>query len=61
MEKVLQELNKAKNVESDENSKQRIKVKWNASKNDETNGGYTEQMLRTFFSKVCDIIFVAFI
>lgn len=36
-------------------TKYRIKVKWSASKHDETNGGYTQEMLYNFFSKYGDI------
>lgn len=33
-------------------SKYRIKIRWKAAKNDESNGGYTKDMLLKFLSKV---------
>lgn len=37
-------------------SKHRIKISWQASKNDSSNGGYTYEMLHTFLSKVIMLI-----
>nr|CAI5848242.1 unnamed protein product [Callosobruchus analis] len=36
-------------------SKYRIKIKWSASKNDTSNGGYTQEMLHRFLSKYGDV------
>ncbi|KAG6441093.1 dnaJ homolog subfamily C member 17 [Manduca sexta] len=39
-----------------DSSLNRIKIKWNASKNDPTNGGYDEQTLRKFLKKYGDVV-----
>ncbi|XP_045463523.1 dnaJ homolog subfamily C member 17 [Harmonia axyridis] len=36
-------------------SKYRIKIKWKAAKNDESNGGYTKDMILKFLSKYGDV------
>lgn len=43
----------ASKTDTGDNSIFRLKVKWQASKNDKTNGGYTQEMLYKFLSKVC--------
>lgn len=35
-----------------DSSKYRIKIKWQATKNDDANGGYTPELLTQFLSKV---------
>ncbi|KAJ8938449.1 hypothetical protein NQ314_011485 [Rhamnusium bicolor] len=40
------------NTEYWDGSKHRIKIKWSANKEDATNGGYTQEMLQRFLSKV---------
>lgn len=34
----------------------RLKIKWSAEKNDPTNGGYNEEILRKFFQKYDEIV-----
>lgn len=41
-----------KNAQEWDSSKYRIKIKWQATKNDEANGGYTPELLNTFLLKV---------
>lgn len=50
LRKVQESINKTDIVD---NSTFRLKIKWQASKNDATNGGYTHEMLYRFLSKVC--------
>lgn len=39
-----------------DSSQHRIKIKWKASKDDQTNGGYSESVLRKFLQKYGDIV-----
>ncbi|XP_072931628.1 dnaJ homolog subfamily C member 17 [Epargyreus clarus] len=39
-----------------DSSLNRIKIKWKAEKNDESNGGYNEELLRKFLKKYGDIV-----
>lgn len=39
-----------------DSSQHRIKIKWKAGKIDETNGGYSEEVLRKYFLKYGDIV-----
>ncbi|XP_056634929.1 dnaJ homolog subfamily C member 17 [Diorhabda sublineata] len=57
IEIVKQQLKKEQNLNAEywDGSKHRIKLKWTASKNDKTNGGYTQEMLNKFLSKYGDI------
>lgn len=55
MEFVLQQVRSETVKQDNDGSKCRIKVKWTCDKKDESNGGYTEEMLRRFFSKYGDI------
>lgn len=36
----------------------RLKLKWSASKNDSSNGGYSEEIIHRFLSKVCNLFCV---
>lgn len=53
MEAVYKEMQKQTNQEHRDDSKYRIKIKWSANKSDSTNGGYSQENLHRFFSKVC--------
>lgn len=53
MEAVYKEMRKQKNEEHCDCGKYRIKVKWSADKTDVNNGGYSQELLHKFFSKVC--------
>lgn len=57
IEIVKQQLKKEQDLNTEywDGSKHRIKLKWTASKNDKTNGGYTQEMLNKFLSKYGDI------
>lgn len=39
-----------------DSSQHRIKIKWKVAKTDETNGGYSEEVLRKYFLKYGDIV-----
>lgn len=53
IEFVLKKLREEKLQSADwDSSKYRIKIKWSADKKDATNGGYTQEMLHRFLSKV---------
>lgn len=39
-----------------DSSQHRIKIKWKADKTDETNGGYSDEVLRKYFLKYGDIV-----
>lgn len=49
---VLRKVQESLNQTTSGNSTFRLKVKWSASKNDTSNGGYNEEMLHRFLSKV---------
>lgn len=49
LRKVKESINQTR---TPSNSIYRIKIKWSASKNDPSNGGYTQEMLYRFLSKV---------
>lgn len=53
VEAVYKEMEKQRGEEQRDDGKYRIKVKWTAEKNDVTNGGYSQETLHKFFSKVC--------
>lgn len=55
MNYVMQQVRSETAKKDDDGSKCRIKVKWACDKQDDTNGGYTEEMLRRFFLKYGDI------
>lgn len=55
VEFVLQQVRSEAVQKDNDGSKCRIRVKWACDKKDESNGGYTEEMLRRFFSKYGDI------
>jgi DnaJ homolog subfamily C member 17 len=60
MRKQLQEeadlMRQSTSTSSWDSSKHRIKIKWNANKEDATNGGYTEEILRKYLNKYGDIV-----
>lgn len=51
--KLLEEQNL--NYNTEDSAKYRIKIRWSANKSDETNGGYTQEMIYNFFAKYGDI------
>lgn len=53
MQYVLKKVKESLNQSSANHSVFRIKIKWTASKNDPSNGGYTQDILYKFLSKVC--------
>lgn len=57
--RMKEEINRTMSLINDpvwDSSLNRIKIKWKADKNDETNGGYNESNLRKFLKKYGDII-----
>lgn len=60
MEYINKLVKESFNVSATENwdsSKYRIKIKWNADKSDATNGGYNQELLHKFLSKVRNYLF----
>lgn len=53
---VSRKVQESMNVTKSGNSIFRIKIKWTASKYDISNGGYTQEMLYRFLSKVSEYI-----
>lgn len=58
IEFVKRQLRQENNLNSQywDGSKHRIKIKWTSSKNDNSNGGYSEDLLHQFLSKVGNLM-----
>lgn len=57
MQQQLQE-ERTKMASNWDSAQHRIKIKWTASKGDDTNGGYTKELLERFLQKYGDIVVV---
>ncbi|XP_063696543.1 dnaJ homolog subfamily C member 17 [Culicoides brevitarsis] len=55
-QQLRQEILKAEKTPSWDSSKHRIKIKWKAAKDDPTNGGYSEEILRKFLQKYGELV-----